>query len=103
MIGLVEKPNRLLAVPNDMDRDGKLGGGDGFLDQEHIGLVVLHDQDLVMRGLATCVQIGSVKRKVDPRPGSDSTRSAHDIDPQSVGIRPSRFPFRRIRRRYANV
>lgn len=50
MIGFVEKPNRLLAVPDDMYRDGKLGGGDGFLDQKNIGLVVLHDQDLVMRG-----------------------------------------------------
>lgn len=59
MIGLVEKPNRLLAVPNDMYRDGKLGGGDGFLDQEHIGLIVLHDQDLVMRGLGRVFRSGA--------------------------------------------
>jgi hypothetical protein len=49
IIDLVEKANRLRAVPDDMYRDGKLGGGDGFLDQKHIGLIVLDDEDLVMR------------------------------------------------------
>jgi hypothetical protein len=42
-----------------MYRDGKLGGGDGFLDQEHIGLVVLHDKDMVMRGLGRVFRSGA--------------------------------------------
>ena len=36
----------LLSIGNHMEADRKFGCQDGFLDQEHVGLVILDNQDI---------------------------------------------------------
>ena len=49
-VDLVEKLNGLLAVPHDLEVDGKVRPFDGSLDEIRIRLVVLDDEDLPPRG-----------------------------------------------------
>jgi hypothetical protein len=49
-VDLVEKLNGLLAVPHDLEVDGKVRPFDGSLDEIRIRLVILDDEDLPPRG-----------------------------------------------------
>ena len=72
-VGLVEKLNGLLAVPHDMEVDGKLRPFDGSLDEIRVRLVILDDEDLPCAGNSV-LQTGRVKWKVEPLLDSDSTQ-----------------------------
>ena len=49
-VGLVEKLNCLLAIPHDMEVDGKVGPLDGSPDEIHIRRIILDDEDLPTGG-----------------------------------------------------
>ena len=46
-VHLVQKRNCLLTVLGNVHGNGELGGGDCFANQEHVGFVILDDEDVV--------------------------------------------------------
>lgn len=49
-VGLVEKLNRLLAVPNDVEVDRNVSPFNGSLDEVSVRVVILDDEDLPTGG-----------------------------------------------------
>ena len=48
-VGPVEKPNGLIAIADYMNSDWNLCGRNCFLNEEHVGFVVLDHQDVLSR------------------------------------------------------
>ena len=73
-VGPIEKSYCLLSVLGDMKRKREPGGLHRLLDQKHVRFIVVDNKHMKSDWRRMLCQTGRVKRKVDPRPGSDSTQ-----------------------------